>query len=207
METTFGTTVVMSTDLDDVCSATRASAPADATDTHLRRAKRPESPIAGPYGHPLHPSVVAVPIGAWVTALAFDVRSHVGDTGRQDARASRDAMVVGLVGSLAAAGLGFLDWLRLTPGTKAHAYGTTHMVLNLGIVGFYADAIRRRTNVATSDDDAARVSLGALGAHVVAMSVLGLSGILGGELAYRFGVRVADEATQRPAHTVGAKAS
>ena len=170
----------------------------------LRRAKRPVSRLAGPYGHPLHPALVAVPIGAWTTALVFDTKSHFGAHGRTDARAARDAMVVGLGGALAAGGIGLLDWLRLTPGTKAHAYGTTHMSLNLGIVAFYADAIRRRSIVAGSSDDAARVSTGALLAHLMATSLLGLSGIIGGELAYRFGVRVADEATQRPAYVAAA---
>jgi uncharacterized membrane protein len=32
---------------------------------------------------------------------------------------------------------------------------------------------------------------------VVALLLLGVSGFLGGELAYRYGVRVADEQTQR----------
>ncbi len=166
-------------------------------DARLQRAKHPQLPVAGPYGHPLHPAVVAVPIGAWVTAFTFDARSSFGSRGRDDARASRDAIAVGIAGALAAAALGFLDWLRLAPGTKAWTYGTTHMVLNLGIVGFYADAVKRRAAVAASPDDAARVSLGQLTAHAAALSVLSLSGIIGGELAYRFGVRVADEATQR----------
>ena len=39
------------------------------------------------------------------------------------------------------------------------------------------------------------------------MSILGFSGILGGELAYRFGVRVADETTQRPANASTPSAS
>ena len=43
----------------------------------MRRAKRPISrPLAGPYGHPYHPALVSVPIGAWVASLVFDVASH-----------------------------------------------------------------------------------------------------------------------------------
>jgi uncharacterized membrane protein len=43
----------------------------------LRQAKRPVSALlAGPYGHPLHPVLVNVPIGAWVAASVFDVASH-----------------------------------------------------------------------------------------------------------------------------------
>jgi hypothetical protein len=37
---------------------------------------------------------------------------------------------------------------------------------------------------------------------LVALAVLGAGGYLGGELAYRYGVRVADEQTQATGHTV-----
>ena len=30
----------------------------------IDRAKRPISPLAGPYGHPFHPILVTIPIGA-----------------------------------------------------------------------------------------------------------------------------------------------
>ncbi|GAC1559138.1 MAG: hypothetical protein NVS3B17_09610 [Vulcanimicrobiaceae bacterium] len=176
--------------------ATAAVRAAD-VERRLRHAKRPESPIAGPYGHPLHPALVAVPIGAWVTSFVFDVRSSFAKQGRDDARASRDAMTVGIAGALAAAVLGYLDWRRLAPGTKAKQYGTAHMVLNLAILAFYVDAVRRRSTLAGMDDASAHVSLGTLAAHGAALGVLSFSGVIGGELAYRFGVRVADETTQR----------
>ena len=49
----------------------------------LQQAKHPVSAVlAGPYGHPLHPILVTVPIGAWVASLVFDVASHlVADPG------------------------------------------------------------------------------------------------------------------------------
>jgi len=165
----------------------------------MREAKHPELPVAGPYGYPLHPAVVAVPIGAWLTAFTFDIRSRFGPHGRDDARASRDAMSVGIAGAIAAAGLGFLDWLRLAPGTKARTYGTVHMLLNLGILGFYAGAVRGRAAIVASPDETARVTSAQLASTAAALGILSFSGIIGGELAYRFGVRVADEATQRAA--------
>ena len=52
-------------------------------DSEAQQAKRPVSAaLAGPYGHPLHPLLVTVPIGAWVASLVFDVASHlVADPG------------------------------------------------------------------------------------------------------------------------------
>jgi uncharacterized membrane protein len=35
------------------------------------------SVLAGPYGHPIHPILVTVPIGAWTASLVFDIASHV----------------------------------------------------------------------------------------------------------------------------------
>ncbi|GAC1302591.1 MAG: DUF2231 domain-containing protein [Vulcanimicrobiaceae bacterium] len=176
----------------------------DSTDTALARARRPQAIVAGPYGHPLHPALVSVPIGAWVTSFVFDVRSFAGGGSQVDAGASRDAMAVGIAGAVASATIGWLDWLRLTPKTKAHAYGSTHALLNLAVLGYYVSAWRRRNALATADleGDSARARLTArdLLGHAAALGVLSFSGIIGGELAFRFGVRVADEATQRTGH-------
>jgi hypothetical protein len=49
----------------------------------MEQAKRPVSVLAGPYGHPLHPALVAVPIRPWVASHMFDVASRlvwVGDS-------------------------------------------------------------------------------------------------------------------------------
>jgi len=41
----------------------------------MRQAKQPVSAtLAGPHGHPLHPLLVTVPIGAWLASLAAAAR-------------------------------------------------------------------------------------------------------------------------------------
>ena len=37
----------------------------------MRQAKQPVSALTGPYGHPLYPMLVTVPIGNWVARLAY----------------------------------------------------------------------------------------------------------------------------------------
>ncbi|GAC1596305.1 MAG: DUF2231 domain-containing protein [Candidatus Velthaea sp.] len=173
-------------------------------DIALARAKRPASVVAGPYGHPLHPSLVAVPIGAWVTAFVFDVRSlFSSNRANDDVRAAGNAMAVGIGGALAAAGIGALDWQRLTPRTQARAYGTAHAILNIGITAFYIVAWRRRVALSgdANESGTLRLKVADVASHAVALGILSGSGILGGELAFRFGVRVADETTQRRGHT------
>jgi len=48
-----------------------------AVDRAMELAKRPVIGLAGRYGHPLHPALVAVPIGGWIGSFVFDVGSHL----------------------------------------------------------------------------------------------------------------------------------
>lgn len=73
------------------------------------QAKRPVSAaLAGPYGHPLHPMLVTVPIGAWVSSLAFDVASLIVDDPGFLARGSVWLIALGVVGART-------DWSRSRP--------------------------------------------------------------------------------------------
>ena len=53
-------------------------------ETAMEAAKRPVTELAGPYGHPFHPILVTVPIGAWVVAFVFDLISRTTPTGGRD---------------------------------------------------------------------------------------------------------------------------
>ena len=159
----------------------------------LRHAKRPLTRLAGPYGHPLHPAVVPVPIGAWVLSLVFDVASLFAADGRTWASAAWWAVGVGILGALAAALLGLLDLSALPTGTLVFRVALTHAGLNLvATAAFTAGFLLRRSHLA----DAAGVPLPLVGLSAIALLLLGGGGFLGGELAYRYGVRVADEVTQ-----------
>ncbi|WAL75593.1 hypothetical protein OU787_31125 [Kitasatospora sp. YST-16] len=67
-----------------------------------QEAKQPVSAaLTGPYGHPFHPILVTVPIGAWAGSLVLDIAPHaVGDPGFL-ARRSMWLIAVGAVGDLA----------------------------------------------------------------------------------------------------------
>ena len=41
--------------------------------------KEPATNIAGPYGHPLHPLFVTIPIGPWVGSLILDIASKTSN--------------------------------------------------------------------------------------------------------------------------------
>lgn len=157
-----------------------------------RRAKEPVTVAAGPYGHPFHPMLVPVPIGAWVVSVVFDVASQWAGEAEVLAKASFWLIGVGILGALAAALFGLLDLLAIPRGTKAFAVGLTHMVLNLVVVGLFAVSFALRRG----ELDEGAVATAPLVVSLVAVALLGASGWLGGELSYRYGVRVADEETQ-----------
>jgi uncharacterized membrane protein len=160
----------------------------------LRHAKRPVSALlAGPYGHPLHPVLVNVPIGAWVAASVFDVSSHVVDHPGFLARGAWWLIALGVLGALAAALVGFLDLLAIPRKTPVFRTALVHMGLNLAVTGGYVAGFlwRRAEGV-----EAGPVPWGPLVLSLVCLGVLAVSGFLGGKLAFRYGVRVADEGTQ-----------
>ncbi|MGQ4599421.1 DUF2231 domain-containing protein [Nocardia sp. R6R-6] len=157
-------------------------------------AKRPVSALlAGPYGHPFHPILVTVPIGAWVASLVFDIGSRVVADPDFLAQGALWLIVIGLFGALVAATIGFLDLLVIPSGTPAFRTGLLHMSLNLAVtIAFAVDFLWRRAG----DGPRGPVAPGPLLLSAASLVVLGVSGYLGGKLAYRYGVRVADEAGQ-----------
>lgn len=159
----------------------------------LRQAKRPVSAaLAGPYGHPFHPILVTVPIGAWVASLVFDIASRLVNGPGFLAEGSLWLIAIGVLGALAAAMIGFLDLFAIPTGTPAFRTGLWHMGLNLTItVGYVVGFLWRRV-----DSLDGPVALGPLVLSAVCLALLAVSGFLGGKLAYHYGVRVADETTQ-----------
>src|SRR4051794_39502862 len=149
--------------------------------------KHPVTVLAGPYGHPFHPILVTVPIGAWVASLVFDVISRTGDDGAVFAKGVWWLIAIGIVGALAAAMFGFLDLFAIPTGTRAFRTGLTHMAINLAVVVVFAiDLVARHSHLRDADG----TPVGLLVLTVAALAALGVSGWLGGKLTYRYGVRV-----------------
>jgi uncharacterized membrane protein len=107
------------------------------------------------------------------------------------ARGSVWLIAIGVVGALAAAMVGLLDLFAIPTGTKAFRTGLVHMSLNLLVTGAYVAGFFWRQAPADGP-----VPAGPLALSAISLVVLGISGFLGGKLAYHYGVRVADESTQ-----------
>ena len=157
------------------------------------RAKRPLTRIAGPYGHPFHPILVTVPIGAWVASMGFDLAARVSDEPEVFAKGSFWLIALGLLGAAGAGFFGVLDLLVIPRNTKAFRTGVKHLLFNSAVIALYViNLVVRQGRL--DKQGAVPVALVALSA--VALALLGVSGWLGGKLSYHFGVRVAEEVDQ-----------
>jgi uncharacterized membrane protein len=162
--------------------------------TGMRPAKRPlSSALAGPYGHPYHPMLVTVPIGAWLISLGFDIASHFASRPGFLARGSEWLIGVGVIGAIVAGLIGLLDLAVIPQGTPAFRTACTHMYINVTLIVAYGVdfALRYRTYSHSGPVNGKMIAL-----SVGCVAALTVSGYLGGKLSYRYGVRVAAETTQ-----------
>jgi uncharacterized membrane protein len=162
------------------------------TSDPLQRAKRPRVVLAGPYGHPFHPIAVTIPIGTWIASVIFDLIGFFVDDHTPYALGAQVLIAIGVVGALLAAILGFLDFSVIPARTPAHRTALLHMTLNLAVTALFVVNFFIRAGA-----DHTMVSGTGFVLSIVGLIFLGVSGWLGGKLAYRFGVRVAAEDTQR----------
>ncbi len=166
--------------------------PVDEVEARRRSARAATSPLAGPVGQPLHPLLVGIPIGAWVLSFAFDLAAHAANEELVYARGAFWLVGAGIVGALAAGTAGVLDLLAIPRGTVAWRTGVRHLVLtDVVLVLFVVSFLLRR------DDSLQAAGVPVMALSVVALALLAVAGWLGVRLAHRYGVRVADEDTQR----------
>ena len=182
-------------------SAEQAEQSAEQAERSMRAAHRPGMAAAGPYGHPIHPMLVTIPIGAFVATLAFDIAS-VAVEGRAYGRPAVWLSLIGIASGLLASLFGLVDYRRLTKGTRAHAVATRHMILmDVVLLCFVLGFFVRR---ADADQYLNGTPTIALVLSVLGVGILLIGGWLGGKLAYSYGSRVADESDQIEAHTLSA---
>lgn len=123
-------------------------------------------------GHPLHPVITDVPIGAWTTAAVLDGLELLGE--EKYAPGADAAIAVGLVGALGAAVTGLTDWTGTTK--ERRKVGLMHGLLNVGATALYATSffLRRRENSRNT----------AIGLAMLGYGVAGAAAYLGGHLVF-----------------------
>jgi uncharacterized membrane protein len=135
-------------------------------------------------GHPLHPTIVPLPIGSFVGAFVADL-AFAASRDRFWARAARLLTGAGVGTGLAAGALGAADFLgRERVRDKAIAW--VHGGGNLAAVAIGAASLALRRG-----DPARAVMPAGLAASSLIVAILGLTGWLGGELVFRHRIGVA----------------
>lgn len=142
--------------------------------------------------HPLHPMLVPIPIACFLLTLIGDL-AYTGTSNPFWFSFSIWTMGIGIIGGLLAAVPGLIDYLTVVPQGLAKRQATTHMILNVSIVGLFIInlAIRVFSTAATGP-----VWWLALALTIVGIAALLYSGWLGGELVYRHRIGI-EEPGQR----------
>ena len=135
-------------------------------------------------GHPLHPALTDVPLGAWTAALALDAMESI--SGRRELRAGADAAIaVGLVGAAGAAVTGLTDWSE-TNG-RARKVGLLHGLLNVGATALYTTSLVLRRKQKRN---------AGVGFAMLGFAVSSASAYLGGHLVFSEQIGVNHAAAQ-----------
>jgi uncharacterized membrane protein len=140
-------------------------------------------------GHPVHPMLVAFPIGLWTTSFVIDVIFYFIRNPSLPL-ISKLMLAAGLLGAVAAAVPGIIDWLSIkNPPVKKIA--DWHARLNIIAVIVFAASLYFRMRIGAhwlNWNMRVPVLLSALG-----VLLIGISGWLGGALTFEHGVGVAPQ--------------
>lgn len=135
-------------------------------------------------GHPLHPALTDVPVGAWTVSAALDLLGQE--------RAADATLKLGVLGAVGAAVTGAAQWYDLQEMEEPRRLGALHAMMNTTALGFYLaswalrDRGHRGSGVAT-----------AFTGYAIASS----SAWIGGHLSFRLGIGVSRDAFLEPADT------
>lgn len=148
-------------------------------------------------GHPLHPTLVALPIGLFAWTLVADIVYVARDNDLVWYDIAFWTGIAAIVTALVAALPGLGDYVTMARHSDARGIATTHMVLNLATVAlFVVAAVLMWDDGATGGGRLTAVVV----MHAAGVGLLALSGWLGGEMVYKHHLAVVpDDAEQERA--------
>ena len=131
--------------------------------------------------HPLHPMLVALPIGLWVFALVCDIVAAAGGESIWSTVA-RYCVAGGIAGAVIAAVPGLIDYFSIDEAAMRQI-ATFHMLVNLGAVVLFAINLWSRFFLRPG-------SLVPVILSIAGVIGIGVGGWLGGEMVYVKGMAV-----------------
>lgn len=143
-------------------------------------------PHARLLGHAVHQMLVVFPLGLLATSVAFDLVDLATGTGAFNV-AAYWMIAAGVVGGLAAAPFGFLDWRQVPRGSRARRIGAIHGSGNVAVTLLFAASWLLRA-------PEAEVPGLALALSFAGVAIAAVTAWLGCEMVVRLGVGVYDDA-------------
>lgn len=159
---------------------------------------RPVESRAKFLGHALHQQLIPFPFGLLATAVIFDV-VHLATNLEVLAVVAYWMIVAGIIGGLAAALPGFLDWLAIPPGTRAKKVGAVHGIGNAVLLVLFTASLLWRWNAPEAPGTIA------LTFSFAGFGLALLTGWLGGELVDRHAVGVDEGANPDSPHSLSGR--
>lgn len=144
------------------------------------------NPLRGFAGHPSHPPLTDVTIGAYTFAFLAAILSKAGVAEGGFAQGWWLALLVGAISSALTVMTGLLDWLKISSGSPLWRTATTHALVNATASAFFVLAI-----IFGHDDYVARsVGTGVFILTIIGWALLTVGGTIGGSITYVYGMRV-----------------
>lgn len=142
-------------------------------------------------GHPIHQMLIPFPFGLLATAVIFDIVYLLWGNPTM-VTVSYWMIVAGIIGAIAAAPFGLIDWLAIPSGTRAKSVGSLHGLGNVVVLLLFIGSWWLRYSSPTSIPYVPGTL--ALVLSFVGFALAGVTGWLGGELVDRLSVGVDDGA-------------
>lgn len=144
--------------------------------------------IKGFPGHPSHPPLTDVSIGAYTVATAMFVLGALGIQRAPMAHGALLALSGGLIVALPTVVTGLIDWSGIQKGTPPRTLATWHLfVMFTATVVFAATWLLQRPGY-----NHGTIKTGAWIACIAGEGLLAIGGYLGGTVVFAYGQRVTD---------------
>ena len=143
-------------------------------------------------GHPIHQMLIPFPFGLLATAVIFDIIYLIWNNPTM-ATVSYWMIAAGIVGALAAAPFGLIDWLAIPKNTRAKSVGLLHGLGNVVVLILFLASCYLRYSASNAIVPYQPTTL-ALVCSFAGFLLAGGAGWLGGELVDRLSVGVDDGA-------------
>lgn len=141
--------------------------------------------------HPVHPMLVAFPIGLWIFALVCDL-VRAGGGSSNWATVATYCVAAGVIGALLAAAPGLIDYFSIDEA-QMKRIATLHLAVNVGAVIIFAINFWLRFRLPAESNVPLALS-------IIGVLAIGVGGWLGGEMVYVKGMAV--EAVEKMAKKV-----